>query len=261
MALLFGGAADARVTIAADTTLNSLDTFTYLAWIYPTASTLVGGIITKGTGGGSNRRSFELASGSGAAADSLLATVDLSVTDAVSNSAASQIAQNTWQCVAMSFDVASPTIDLYHGTLTSPAAEVTYNTETTGSGTTSSNASDDQYIGVFGAGTSGSVAQRIGPVAIFNRVLTLAEIRRWQFNPFPFSGCVLMMHLGYDGTGTQRDLSGNGNTGTVTTATVAPHVPTRYPAVGALVSVVGTTPPASSGNPWYHYMQQQLLHG
>jgi len=63
----------------------------------------------------------------------------------------------------------------------------------------------------------------------FDRALSLGEIRSLQFHPRVLSGCVLYSHYGFNGTGTQPDWSGKGNSGTVTGATVSNHVPLGSP--------------------------------
>ena len=60
---------------------------------------------------------------------------------------------------------------------------------------------------------------------VHNTDLALAEIQRQQFRPHPLASTLVFCMLGYAGTGTQPDWSGNGNNGTVTGATVADHVP------------------------------------
>jgi hypothetical protein len=62
-------------------------------------------------------------------------------------------------------------------------------------------------------------------LALFNRVLLLPEIQAWQYRPRNLSGCVGFWRLGSNGTATQPDFSGNGNSGTVTGATVAEDPP------------------------------------
>jgi hypothetical protein len=135
--------------------------------------------------------------------------------------------QNTWNYVGFTFDIAgsaNEVIQIYKGNLTTVAAEISYAYRTDGSGTLNSDAAANFSIGNasgYGAAWPGTIAW----FAHWNRVLTLAEVVEQQFNPHVTSGCVLFMHLGYNGTGTQPDWSGNGNNGTVTSATVSDHVP------------------------------------
>ena len=79
----------------------------------------------------------------------------------------------------------------------------------------------------FGGTDSKAFPGSIALFGLLNRVASQQEIVSLQFNPRVVSGTKVFMPLGWNGTGTQPDLSGNGNSGTVTGATVAAHVPLR----------------------------------
>lgn len=57
--------------------------------------------------------------------------------------------------------------------------------------------------------------------AAFNRVLTLREMQDWQADPRRESGAYLFFELGASGVGTQPDLTGHSNDGTVVGATLS----------------------------------------
>ena len=61
--------------------------------------------------------------------------------------------------------------------------------------------------------------------SLHNRRLSLGELKTQQFAPHPVSETVLFVPLGFNGTGTQADWSGNGNNCKVTGATQSADVP------------------------------------
>lgn len=128
---------------------------------------------------------------------------------------------NVWQYMAYSWNVGATDFHSYLGTLSAVATEISAGVAT-GSG---AQVDDSAESLIVGQGNQNATGMRMGIVQIVNRVLTLAEIQHLQFHPYPIPGTVLYTHLGLTGTGTQPDWSGNGNTGTVTGATVSEHVP------------------------------------
>ncbi len=231
MALLFGAASTDLVEFGSLASLDNLLTFTYITWLYPTTLT-VGNRIYSKDAGGDDRAFIELHWGN---SDAILASVGWSVGSDESDSSAGVLTTNAWQCVAVTYDHAGAgnRIRIYKGTLSSLLSEVSYQfNANTGSGT-----HDDSTANlIIGNKTAPrKVFQgRIANACVWNRVLTLGEMIQQQFSPHPTSGCVLFSQLGYNGTGTQPDWSGNINNGTVTGATVADHVPLApFPAVGS----------------------------
>lgn len=131
---------------------------------------------------------------------------------------------NTWEFYAFTFDLAvSANNKIYKGTLTSGLADVT-GTVTLGSGSQSTDANRNMKLLSNAAGDRGWHGS-LATFQIFNRILTKGEIQAQQFRPHVTSGNVLFMHLGFNGTATQRDWSGKGNYGTTTGLTIKPHVP------------------------------------
>ncbi len=229
MSLLFGntGSAD-RVDIGDGTSIRDLNPFTFIEWIYPVNTGTWAGkpFLQKGrAAGGGSRRVLEVS----ASGNFMRLEVDRSTSD--TNYIASNLAMsnNTWYCVAGTYDsAASPTTHLYQGTLSAVMVEATYSTSTDGSGTLGSDSGQNMRIGNDGAASpTSSINARIATVGIFNRVLSLGELIDWQFRPGVRSGCVGFYQLGFNGISTQPDWSGNGNSGTVTTVEVADHVPVR----------------------------------
>ncbi len=137
---------------------------------------------------------------------------------------------NTWGCAAATWDITNGGPKIYYGTLTATLADVSAS-PANGSGAQNDDSGRNVIVGAQDDGSLGYVATAyygsIAVAMVWNRVLSLAELRAQQFYPHPTAGCVLFTHLGYNGTGTQVDLSGNGNNGTVSGATVADHVPLK----------------------------------
>lgn len=134
---------------------------------------------------------------------------------------------------------------LYVGSLSAPPSEPSsYANQTVGSGSVPG----DSTLNLF-VGNRNPVSQDRpfgGPMAWFglwNRVLTPAEINHQWARPTRTQGNVVFLHLGFMwGTGTQRDLSGFGNHGTITGASLADHIPLP----GLMVPpplLTGTPPP------------------
>lgn len=116
---------------------------------------------------------------------------------------------------------------LYLGTDTAPCAEPSaYTTQVVGTSTVSNDSADNLYIGNTYAASVGWDGT-ISCVAFFARTLTQSEIRRWQQNhaaTVTLDDGSTATAVGYwilDNTTSITDQSGNGNTGTVTTATLA----------------------------------------
>ncbi len=146
------------------------------------------------------------------------------------------VATNTWTFVACVADLTATNVGhIYTGTLTSLVKERSYSgTATAGSG----NVTDDSARSLFaGNGDRAAIIDgwpgRVAWVGVWDRALSLGEVRDQQFHPHKTSGNILFSHLGFNGTGAQADWSGFKNNGTVTGATLAPHVPLGAPFTGA----------------------------
>lgn len=226
MALTLGaGSATEWINLGAGASLGDLDPFTLLYWLNPT--TLTGGRLLyrkAGTGiklftlngtGGNVQMQFQRAGG---------------FTNYLTNDTP-LASTGSWIFLAGDYDssaAAGEIHNIYKGTLTAAATECTYGTATDSSGATLADAAGDFIVG-------GRVSQpnafqgAIAIHAVFNRKLTLAEIVSWQWQPRMMSGCVALHHFGFNGTSTQPDYSGNGNSGSVSGPTQSAHVPLGQP--------------------------------
>lgn len=160
----------------------------------------------------------------------LTAKVNRATVDAISESVDNTVELDVWQFFCMAYDGTNG-IQLFKGTRATPVAEVSYRTTpTVGSGTPDADAADPLYIGCdLVGGAARGFRGRIACVAYINKRLTLAELAPLQFQSMnmvvPGGETKLFSELGFNGIGTQPDLSDNGNNGTVTGAIVADHVP------------------------------------
>jgi len=231
MSLLFGGATSDRVNCGSGSTLDDILTGTILAWAYPTDVGTGGKYVlakpyeTGATGG----LSFEIGVGS---SGDILVKRRRATTNLLASSNGGYVTTNTWQLLGTSWNSSGTATDqrLYRGLLTADATECSSYApgQSAGTGANQSDAAKDLYIGNGSSDAATWTHAFVGSIAwvgVWNRQLTLGEIIAQQYRPRKTSGCVLFMHLGFNGVGTQYDLSGSGNHGTVTGATQASHVP------------------------------------
>lgn len=227
--LSFSGSTD-QVDFGSAALLDNINTGTYFVWLKNDAFAAFEQLINKGNAAGTRHR---LGFAGAGAPDNFRFLIQRATTPLEIISSDTPFVSNTWQCVAVTFDSGGGSTDqkLYVGSLTAPIAEVSsYSIQQAGSGAVGDDSGDSLLIG--NTNQNNVWTGQIAVVAIWNRVLTAAEIRAQQFRPFckASDGCVLFTHLGWAGTGTQPDLSGNGNNGTVTGASLADHVPiARWP--------------------------------
>ena len=230
-ALTFGAATTDRVDIGAGSSLADLDPFTIFAWVFPTGTTANRAILGSRGQGAASVRQLRL-NGSGGSSGNLELRVTRATTSTsyITNTRPMNVS-NTWVCVMATFDsAASPTGRIYTGTLAALLAEATYGTSTAGAGAVSAESSASHTWGNRDVGGFASAFQgRIACGLYLNRVLTLGEGLNLQFFPRLLANTKNFVLLGRNGVGTQPDLSGNGNNGTVTGATASNGPPLGWP--------------------------------
>lgn len=132
-----------------------------------------------------------------------------------------------WCFVGATWDTAGANGDqqLWHGDLTTIVAEASsYSVaQRVGSGTVTSTAADNFLAGNRAAGTI-PLDGKIAWVGLWNRRLSLGEMKDQQFWPHVTSGNVVFDWVGFSAS-PEPDWSGNGNAGTVTGTTLYPNVP------------------------------------
>lgn len=229
MSLLFTNAISDRVDNNSTDSLDNLVAGTSLQWIYRTTADTDRFIWCKGRTDLSRAKYLKInSSDSGQGAGSLQLGIYRATTPYIVEPTGALVAADVWSCVANVWDTAGVVGDqhFYTGSLTEILTEPgAYTTRTMGTGTVA-----DDSVDLFVTGNQPdlnnlSFAGRIAIHMLWNRGLTLGELRQQQFMPHKTSGCVKFTHYGYNGISTQPDWSGNQNFGTVTGATVAQHVP------------------------------------
>lgn len=217
MALTFGAN---PADHGSDASIDDLDPFTLSFWVYPTSNGGNNGLVRKAgpdwlvrwvNFGGINRWNLRVARGAG------IAELETDV----------NFALNTWHFLAFQYRSSTDSIQAFRGTHLGLAAEVAYNLQAPGSGTTGSNAGENLFVGSQG-GTG--FPGRVAFVSLDAAYLSLGEIWIRQREPWRV-GPDTRLHVHYGlrgGTGTQPDLSGHGNHGTIAGgASLARHAPIR----------------------------------
>lgn len=121
---------------------------------------------------------------------------------------------------------------IYIADLGAELLEVTsYGAQQTPSTTLTSDAANTLHWGYNPLAESRSYSGDIARGMIFAEALSLGQCRSIYNRVLTglAHNCRIWTELGYNGTGTQPDWSGNGNSGTVTGATVVPHAPLGPP--------------------------------
>lgn len=155
---------------------------------------------------------------------------------------------NKWECVAIRFDSTNGG-DIFKGDLTTPLAEVTYSSDSPSSGALNT-MDGDLFIGnSFTSQSTRMTNGRIAVVKHWDTRLSLNELIAQQWTNSPRSDLVLHHECGWSGTTTQNDLSGNGNSGTLTGGTLADHVPLPFGSTNNVPYVVA----AAAGNVSNYY--------
>ncbi len=133
---------------------------------------------------------------------------------------------DTWVFVAFTYDdAATPRVKLYKGTLSTVVAETGYFRTDAGSGALTSDAPASLRVGHLEISAGATLKGRIARGGVVTRVLAASELRTIQFGSVPDANVAdTKLLFDYHTTGSQTDHSGNGNTGTVTSAVTATHV-------------------------------------
>ena len=242
-----------RVSIAADASINTLSAFTWITWIY-TDSTGTGSQVYALKGllaGGNPRISLERKFGD---VDDFEVVVRFTSTNAQAVTTGVNKPINTWFFVAFTFGSAQAAnrCRVYTAPIGSIATEASYSSQTGGINDQQDDSANPLILG--NADAFGDVMLgRMGFFHVISSELTLNQIIAQQYRPHVRSDSQVFMHLGFNGTGTQPDLTGKGNNGTVTGAVVADHVPLGPPfgfdipwAPVAVAAAAGSFPPRRS---------------
>lgn len=223
MSLVFGAATSHRVDHG---TLDGVnwDQITFLIWFYLTSFVTEKMLLSRILGGSG----VEIQLSSDAGPSALALVWSGSVSNAIAD-AQTTMTTGKWWFAAATADrtLTAPSVQLhiYVGDLATLAVEDTYTSNDNGAGL------HDIGARACIVGNAGDAIQSLpGSIAVAsvvgNRVLTLAEIQRFQFAPRKYwAEQQVFSRLGMNGTTNVPDLSGNGNVGTITGATLGDDVP------------------------------------
>ena len=223
MSLIFADASNDHVDHGSDTSIDDLQTWTKIFLIDFAAWTQYRKIFQKGRAGNADKR-VELGSTEG---DLSIIVRRGGVNDSATPST-SLTAAGGWQWLAITYDIAATSgqrITAFSAAnFDSPFVQDGQGGVGTGAVV---DASQTLRVGSNNDGTGPNA--RIAFFGQWNRVLTLGELKAQQFRPHVTGGCVTFTRYGFNGTGTQADWSGNGNSGAVTSATVGDSAPLPPP--------------------------------
>lgn len=228
MALAFTDGSTNNIDHGSATPLDTLTTWTAIFWINWNTLTDFRQMMNKAVGLG--RRRIEVD-----ATDELTVRVARNsfANNCVYTTNNANLTTGKWWYIAVTFDTgasAGEVVNVYLGDISTLVTERTYATATDGSGAVDSEASASLFVGSAGGGGSNAVGADIAIFQFYDTALSVEAIQLLQWLPRVLnSNCLIYSHYGFNGTGTQADWSGNGNSGTVTGATVSDHVPLGPP--------------------------------
>lgn len=216
-ALTFSGTN--RVTLANAGNMNDLAAWSIIYWLNPSTPQ---GQVHRQDATGFRRTAIN-------DSNTISSTSGRTTSDDSYDTNNASLTAGAWAYVAIVYDSAASSgerFNVYKGTLTSLAVELTYSATQDGSGSVT-------FTGDINIGNRSSGSDPfLGTIAIWaqwNRALTLDEVRQQQFRPRVTSGCITFLHMGFGGTSTVRDWSGLGNNGTITGASYSAHPPIGSP--------------------------------
>lgn len=239
MSLTFGGATTHTATKTSPTGITALATFSIITWVNPT--TLVNGRNLFRSGGSTaGAIAFQTNGTGGNVAIIQTGTVN---SNYITNDTPLS-ATGTWICMAVTHQHGTA-IKIYSGNLTTALVERTYGTTTLGSGTiTADSGTVTCQIGNRVANDQ-SIVARIGQTQVYNRILSLGELRAIQFGQRMGTGCVGHWRLGDTGSSTVTDYSGTGNHLTITGAPISANPPLPLARRRLPMSPYATSAPAT----------------
>lgn len=230
MALTFDASSE-QVDFGSDSSLDNHAAFTFWAWVKPVVSTGLSAYMNKWTEGTETGKTFYRVEYT----DSDVTALGVLVSRASVPSEAQSVDVLTidaWNFVAGTFDT-SAEIQLWVGDLTTPVAEVTYDFQSAGSGAVDADASYNLLVGPDQWGGGVGCLSDIACCGYHSANIGQSGLQRIQYDPLVgavgVGSVALLSWLGENGTTSCLDRSGNGNTGTITGATVAANVPLAMP--------------------------------
>jgi hypothetical protein len=228
MALTFVDNASNVVQLGTSAHLRDITAGTMIVRAFPTTYPPASfRYIYRSNDGGGGNRTFDIGGSGGTLGPRFIierTTSNLGIGATTANTPHSAV--NTWCDWAATWDLNGADTDqhMYGGNLSNPFTEVTTYAaalQVVGSGTSTESTSADPTIGGMALGQLRGFPGPIAWFLFFNRQLSIGELRALQHRPYKTADCIGFWHL--YGTGTQPDLSGHLDNGTVTGATASAH--------------------------------------
>lgn len=213
--LTFTNAGTTQVNISnvVHPSIKNLTAYTIAMWVYPTYLVNSGGDMMWAESNGTVQvGQFRIKTISTNNANITMRVTNGSGTTAQYEQADSTYYNNTWQFVSTTFDTVSGISRIYIGNLTSTVSEIGYGVQVTAGGIRADQANGGILWGNRGqldSGFPGTIANAM----FINKTLSLADLRRLQFDMRNTQETIVNMHLGFNGTGGQTDFSGLRNHG------------------------------------------------
>ena len=215
MALTFTSGSANRVDFGSNASLDNLSAYTAILCVYPTDATSGRRFFNKGVDNNGTAVWWDWTT----AGD--VACVCNRVTDSTAI-ATNPLTQNAWQQLAVSYSDAAG-FNVFTRLLDEVFVETSYTgTPVVGSGARIDDSAEPLIWGNRNELDAGFGGQ-ISCAKFFDAKLTLAQLNQYAFDDPKLASNVVNAELGWAGTGTQVDYSGNQNDGTVTGATVSSH--------------------------------------
>jgi len=212
MALQFGGASTDKISAVDAVSIRNLSTFSIIAWVHLLTAYPAGDIyiLSKSEDGTLDAKGLYITS-----TGAIGGRVRRATSDAEVLSAAAVCPLLKWFMVVMTYD-GSTAPKLYLATEVTPSKLLTPASSAAGEGAINADATFPLIIGNIQPNTNVFIGQ-IGPIGLWNRVLTSFEISEKAQHLQPSSGNVLLYYLGRNNANMrQEDFSGKGNTGLMT---------------------------------------------
>lgn len=220
MALTYGAGVNDVTNYTNNSALANMTAVTYALWIYPTTLTNARSIF------GKLRRNLALNGTIGNVSFTVARTTQ---TQFITNDFP-LVNVNTWYFIAVTYNSAvSPTVHIYSGKLDTTLVERTYGTATDGSGTATDDSTSALGVGNNqGSSPSGVAFQgRVAWFGVWNRALSIGELKDQQYNPHVTSGSLIFAHQ-YSALVIPNWCSGGSALGGANSgATLSAHVPLR----------------------------------
>ena len=238
MALEFTNATTEHVSSGSASALDNMDPFTVWLWFYIPTGGQLGMLVTKMTTGLST--GWRLQRNTDNTFRFIMnGTTDWDYTTSTTLSVA------TWCFTAVTFDSTNH-VSMYHGSIDTPATEMSYSSSTNGATQADDSANDVEWGALSDVGSGFGLGGYIGRCGIIKSELSASQIQLLQWYPLAFEHEVFHP-MGVNGTTDVVDWSGKGHNGTVSAGVTTIDAAPLPPFFGGLEEPVPYEVTAASG--------------